>query len=114
MSRSLKDERSRLQAELRVKQEGFVKKERVYRAKLTASFFLFRFVVLRSSFLVSYFSYFLLQLILRWLPCLCAALRWGFMVCAQEQEEELDGIRTNRVSWMNEDKSIGDLRKCVK
>lgn len=34
MSKSLKDERSRLQAELRVKQEGFVKKERVYTVKL--------------------------------------------------------------------------------
>lgn len=31
----------------------------------------------------------------------------------QEQEQELDAIRTNRVSWMNEDTNIGDLRKWV-
>ena len=37
MSKSLKDERFRLQAELRVKQEGFVKKERVYKAKIEVS-----------------------------------------------------------------------------
>jgi hypothetical protein len=46
-------------------------------------------------------------------------LPFSFVKCvracvhAQEQEQELDAIRTNRLSWMNEDKRIGDLRKWV-
>ncbi len=40
---NMKNERARLQAELKVKQESFVKKERVYKAKIEVSSVLGRY-----------------------------------------------------------------------